>query len=62
MYLVTNPQKKETPMTHPNPEEQAFYNLGWENAIDMVLDAISEMQNSMDFHNPTLDELEQRIV
>ncbi len=49
-------------MTHPNPEEQAFYNLGWENAIDMVLDAISEMQNSMDFHNPTLDELEQRIV
>jgi hypothetical protein len=26
-----------------------------------VLDVISEMQNSMDFHNPTLDELEQRI-
>ena len=34
----------------------------WEGAIDMVLDVISEMQNSMNFHNPTLDELEQRIV
>lgn len=34
----------------------------WEGAIDMVLDVISEMQDSMNFHNPTLDELEQRIV
>lgn len=34
----------------------------WEGAIDMVLDVISEMQNSMNYHNPTLDELEQRIV
>ena len=34
----------------------------WEEAIDMVLDVISEMRDSMDFHNPTLDELEQRIV
>ena len=47
---------------HPNPEDQAFYNLGWENAIDMVLDVIGEMYNSYNFHNPTLDELEQRIV
>ena len=34
----------------------------WEGAIDMVLDVISEMQDSMNFHNPTLDELEQRII
>lgn len=34
----------------------------WEQAIDMVLDVIEEMRDSMDFHNPTLDELEQRIV
>ena len=34
----------------------------YEDAIEMVLDAISEMKDSMDFHNPTLDELEQRIV
>ena len=41
-----------------NPE---MYDIGWNEAIDMVLDVISEMQNSMGFHNPTLDELEQRI-
>jgi hypothetical protein len=34
----------------------------YEDAIDMVLDVINEMKNSMNFHNPTLDELEQRIV
>lgn len=33
----------------------------YEDAIEMVLDVISEMQESNDFHNPTLDELEQRI-
>jgi len=33
----------------------------YEEAISMVLDVIVEMKNSMDFHNPTLDELEQRI-
>lgn len=49
-------------MEHPNPEEQQLYNLGWENAIRMVLDTISEMQYTYDWHNPTLDELEQRIV
>lgn len=42
-----------------NPE---MYDVGWNEAIDMVLDVISEMNNSMNFHNPTLDELEQRIV
>lgn len=38
------------------------YNTGWNEAIDMVLDVISEMQDSMNFDTPTLDELEQRIV
>ena len=42
-----------------NPE---MYDVGWEEAINMVLHVISEMQDSMNFHNPTLDELEQRIV
>jgi hypothetical protein len=39
-----------------------MYQVGWDEAIEMVLDVISEMQDSMNFHNPTLDELEQRIV
>jgi hypothetical protein len=39
-----------------------MYQIGWDEAIEMVLDVISEMSNSMNFHNPTLDELEQRIV
>jgi len=34
----------------------------YEDAIEMILDVISEMRDSMNFHNPTLDELEQRIV
>ena len=34
----------------------------YDDAINMVLDVISEMRDSIDFHNPTLDELEQRIV
>lgn len=34
----------------------------YEDAIEMVLDVISEMRATYDFHNPTLDELEQRIV
>lgn len=38
------------------------YDEGWQDAIDYVLDVVSEMYNSYDFHNPTLDELEQRIV
>lgn len=37
------------------------YRGGYAEAIDLVLDVISEMQESMNFHNPTLDELEQRI-
>ena len=38
------------------------YMHGWAKAIDMVLDVVGEMYNSYNFHNPTLDELEQRIV
>lgn len=34
----------------------------YEEAIEMVLEVISEMKETYDFHNPTLDELEQRIV
>lgn len=47
---------------HPNKEIQEFYNLGWSNAIEMVLEVIGEMQYTYNFHNHTLDELEQRIV
>jgi hypothetical protein len=38
------------------------FQRGWEEALDMVLGVIEQMQDSMDFHNPTLDEVEQRIV
>jgi hypothetical protein len=42
-----------------NPE---MYDVGWEEAINMVLDVISEMIHGENlFHNPTLEELEQRI-
>jgi hypothetical protein len=30
--------------------------------IDDVLDIIEQMKESNDFHNPTLDELEQRLM
>jgi hypothetical protein len=42
--------------------ESEEYNKGYEEAIDMVLDVIGEMYNSYNFHNPTLDELEQRLT
>ena len=45
-----------------NPQDKYFYDIGWQEAIDMVIDVIGEMYNSYNFHNPTLDELEQRIV
>lgn len=34
----------------------------YQEALEMVLDVIAEMRQSYDFHNPTLDELEQRIA
>ena len=36
------------------------YDLGWQKAIEMVLDVCGEMYN--DFDKATLQELEQRIV
>jgi hypothetical protein len=38
------------------------YQRGWDEAIEMVVDVVREMYNTYNFHNPTLDELEQRIV
>ena len=38
------------------------YDQGWQEATDHVIDIINEMQYTYDWHNPTLDELEQRIV
>lgn len=34
----------------------------WKEAIDMVLDVIYEMQESFDYHNPTLDQLETELL
>lgn len=42
--------------------QQESYDQGWQEAIDHVIDIINEMQYTYDWHNPTLDELEQRIV
>jgi hypothetical protein len=46
-----------------NPE---MYDVGWEEAIDMVISVINEMRTRPDmdgqFDTYTLDELEQRIV
>lgn len=36
--------------------------MGNELTIDDVLDIIEAMRESNDFHNPTLDELEQRLM
>jgi hypothetical protein len=47
---------------HCENDDVCKYNQGYAEAIDMVIDVIGEMYNSYDFHNPTLDELEQRIV
>jgi len=44
-----------------NDTREKIYDKGYWSAIDMVLDVIAEMQDKGDFHNPTLDELEQRI-
>jgi hypothetical protein len=45
-----------------NTQNSEEYQRGWDEAIEMVEDVIEQMQNSMNFHNPTLDELEQRIA
>ena len=43
-------------------DDTAMTDKAYAEAIDMVLDVIANMKDSMNFHNPTLDELEQRIV
>jgi hypothetical protein len=45
-----------------NAVRERLYDKGYWAGVDMVLSVIAEMQESMNFHNPTLDELEQRIV
>lgn len=42
-----------------NPE---MHDIGWEDAINMVLDVIGVMYNSNLYDKPTLEELRQRIV
>jgi hypothetical protein len=46
-----------------NPNENNWdYNLGYSEAVEMLLRVIQEMKESGNFHNPTLDEVEQRMV
>jgi hypothetical protein len=45
-----------------NPQDKYIYDIGWLQAIDMVIDVIQKMQDSKKFDNLTLDELAQRIV
>jgi hypothetical protein len=42
-----------------NPE---MYDVGWEEAINMVLDVVGDMYNSGKYNQATLEELRQRIV
>ena len=45
-----------------NPE---MYDIGWEEAINMVISVIDDMRKQYPFHDfdiATLNELEQRIV
>jgi hypothetical protein len=49
-------------MEIPQMEPTFDYNLGYEEAREMVMEVIEEMRDSMNFDIPTLDELEQRIV
>jgi hypothetical protein len=34
---------------------------GWDEAIEYVIEKCNEMQETLNFHNPTLEELEDRI-
>jgi hypothetical protein len=45
-----------------NPDYDAGYQEGWENAINYVLDISQQMRYIDRFKGPTLEELEQRIV
>lgn len=47
-----------------NPDYDAGYQEGWENAINYALDISKQMRynDNLSWHNETLQELEQRIV
>jgi len=47
-----------------NPDYDAGYEEGWQNAINYVLDISQQMRynDNLTWHNATLEELEQRIV
>ena len=47
-----------------NPDYDAGYEEGWQNAIANVLDISQQMRynDNLSWHNETLEELEQRIV
>jgi hypothetical protein len=45
-----------------NPDYDAGYQEGWENAINYVLDISQHMRYTNPYIGPTLEELEQRIV
>lgn len=47
-----------------NPDYDAGYQEGWENAINYALDILNHMQynDNNKWHNETLEELGQRIV
>ena len=47
-----------------NPDYDAGYQEGWENAINNVLDISQQMRynDNLSWNNETLEELEQRIV
>lgn len=53
---------KMTDKFNNNPDYDQGHADGYQDAIDHVLDIINDMQYTYDWHNPTLDELEQRIV
>ena len=48
--------------SHPDKESQEMYNLGWENAINMVISVVDEMMGNSNYDWSTLEELGQRIV
>jgi hypothetical protein len=41
------------------PEDYAL--IGFEQSREEILEILSEMRKSGNFHNPTIDEIEQRI-
>jgi hypothetical protein len=51
-------------MEHGLMAKSELEQIGWENAIDYVLDIIKDMKynDNLSWNNETLEELEQRIV